>query len=95
MEFIFSKLPIDLVKNILLFDDHFIMRKGNIVSIIPKNDNRYSLLKFITLKIGYIHNFNNNTKRYGYYFNNLYDYAERLNNNMDLFEITITEKKTT
>lgn len=36
MKFIFSSLPDDIIKNILLYDDHFIMRKGEIVSIIPK-----------------------------------------------------------
>ena len=44
MKSIFCKLPLDIIKYILLYDEHFIMRKGEIVSIIPKTDYRYILL---------------------------------------------------
>jgi hypothetical protein len=36
MKFKFCKLPLDIIKYILLYDEHFIMRKGEIISIIPK-----------------------------------------------------------
>jgi hypothetical protein len=45
MKFLFSFLPEDIIKYILLFDEHFIMRKGEIISIIPKTDYRYNLIK--------------------------------------------------
>jgi hypothetical protein len=90
MKFVFCNLPHDIINNILLYNEHFIMRKGVIISIIPKTDNRYKLLKFITLKLGYIENFNNEI-RYNYYFHNLYDYEGRQQNNSDLFQVTINE----
>lgn len=66
------------------------MRKGEIVSIIPKTDNRYKLLDFITLKLECAENFNNEI-RYKYSFHNLYNYEGRQLNNSDLFDITINE----
>ena len=90
--FIFSKLPNDIIKHILLYDEHFIIRKGRITSIIPKNDYRYSLLQFITYRVGYVHKIGEST-RYGYYFNNLYNYNGRNTNNSDLVEVTFTENK--
>lgn len=39
-----TKLPSDIKYKILLFDDNFIMRNGMIMTKIPKNDERYSLL---------------------------------------------------
>ena len=91
MKFIFCNLPYDIIKNILLYDEHFIMRKGEIISIIPKSDNRYKLLNFITLKRNSIENLTNNTIRYEYYFNNLYDYEGRQINNSDLIQVNINE----
>lgn len=88
MKFVFCKLPDDIINNILLYDEHFIMRKGVIISIIPKTDNRYKLLKFITLKLDCVENFNN-ISRYNYYFHNLYDYEGRQQNNSDLIQVTI------
>lgn len=90
MKFVFCNLPCDIIKNILLYDEHFIMRKGEIISIIPKTDNRYKLLNFITLNLHSIENFNNKTK-YNYYFNNLYNYEGRQKNNSDLIQVTINE----
>ena len=52
MKSIFCKLPLDIIKYILLYDEHFIIRKGGIVSIIPKTDYRYTLLNFITFNLG-------------------------------------------
>ena len=70
MKFIFCKLPLDIIKYILLYDEHFIMRKGEIISIIPKTDYRYILLNFITFNVDYLENYNNEL-RYKYYFQNL------------------------
>lgn len=48
-------LPKDVVHAILLFDPRFILRNGELVSIIPKDDERYSILHFMTRTRTYIH----------------------------------------
>jgi hypothetical protein len=35
IDFIFCKLPIDITKYILLYDEHFTVINGKIISIIP------------------------------------------------------------
>jgi hypothetical protein len=45
MKNIFHKLPQDMINYILLYNEHFSMRKGKIISIIPKTDDRYNLIK--------------------------------------------------
>ena len=90
MEFKFCKLPLDIIKYILLYDEHFIMRKGEIISIIPKTDYRYILLNFITFNLDYLENYNNEL-RYKYYFPNLYNYEGRAINNSDLIQVNINE----
>jgi hypothetical protein len=45
MKFIYHNLPQDIINYILLYDPHFNMRKGKIISIIPKTDYRYNLIK--------------------------------------------------
>ena len=90
MKFIFCKLPLDIIKYILLYDEHFIMRKGEIVSIIPKTDYRYILLNFITFTFDYLENYNNEL-RYKYYFPNVYNYEGRVKNNSDLIQVNINE----
>jgi hypothetical protein len=90
MKFIFSHLPNDIIKHILLYDEHFIMRKGNIISIIPKTDYRYNLLNFITLHLKDVENRNNLTK-YKYHFHNLYDYKGRANHNVDMIQVNLYE----
>jgi hypothetical protein len=51
MNFIFSKLPLDIIKyEILPYDKNFIIRKGEIIAIIPKDDTRYDLLSRIPPK---------------------------------------------
>ena len=43
---IFSKLPFDLIKEVLLFDSHFVQRRNKtlvLIDKIPKNDYRYQL----------------------------------------------------
>lgn len=87
MAFIFEKLPTDIIKKIVLYNDNFIIRKGEIISIIPKNDYRYKLLSNITLKLNKIYG----NDRYNYFFPNLYNYEERTNNN-DLFQVSINEQ---
>ena len=93
MKFIFCKLPNDIIKHILSYDEHFIIRKGEIISIIPKTDYRYNLLNSITFNLGYIEKFNNNESRYNYYFPNLHNYEERTKTNSDLIQVSINEQK--
>jgi hypothetical protein len=45
MKNIFHKLPQDMINYILLYNEHFSMRKGKIISIISKTDDRYNLIK--------------------------------------------------
>ncbi len=92
MKFKFCKLPLDIIKYILLYDEHFIMRKGENISIIPKTDYRYILLNFITFNLNYLENYNNEL-RYNYYFPNLHNYEGRVKNNSDLIQVSINEKK--
>jgi hypothetical protein len=90
---IFCNLPDDIIKNILLYDEHFIMREGTIVSIIPKTDYRYKLLNFITLHPSHIENSNTTTYTctYKYDLPNLYNYKGRSNHNSDLMHVNINE----
>ena len=90
MKPIFCNLPLDIIKYILLYDEHFIMRKREIVSIILKTDYRYILLNFITFTLNYLENYNNEL-RYKYYFQNLYNYEGRVKNNSDLIQVNINE----
>ena len=90
MNHIFRKLPLDVIKYIFLYDEHFIMRKGEIISIIPKTDYRYNLLNFITFNCSEIY-LQNNELRYKYYFPNLYNYEGRQMNNSDLIQVNIHE----
>jgi len=39
------KLSDDIINNILSYDKHFIIRKGKLVSVIPKDDYRYNILQ--------------------------------------------------
>lgn len=43
---LFSKLPLDLIKNVLVFNNNFVIRRGELVTIkkIPKHDARYKML---------------------------------------------------
>jgi hypothetical protein len=66
------------------------MRKGEIISIIPKTDYRYILLNFITFNLEYFENINNEL-RYKYYFPNLHNYEGRVKNNSDLIQVNINE----
>jgi hypothetical protein len=44
---IFVNLPTDIIKHIICFDKHFILRNNKLVSRIPKDDCRYKVLKYI------------------------------------------------
>jgi hypothetical protein len=90
MEFLFRNLPNDVIKHILLYDEHFIMRKGNIVSIIPKTDYRYKLLHFFMPKLRIKENLHN-TIKYTYHLPNLYNYKDRQAHNSDLINVNINE----
>jgi len=53
---LFSRLPVELINTILSFDKHFTIRKGEPVTIIPKDDQRRDLLlKKTLLKNGYVY----------------------------------------
>jgi hypothetical protein len=70
------------------------MRKGEIVSVIPKTDARYHLLQYITCNLDYVETINNyNEKIYRYYFTNLYHYDERVKFNSDAIYVTMKEDK--
>lgn len=50
MHIIYSKLPKDIIDYILCFTPQFIMRKGKLTSIFSQNDERYKMLKYVTIK---------------------------------------------
>lgn len=53
---LFSRLPIELINTIISFDKHFTIRKGEPVTIIPKDDPRRELLlKKQLLTGGYVY----------------------------------------
>jgi hypothetical protein len=66
------------------------MRKGELISIIPKTDIRYKLLDCITCSLNYVEK-NGNTYDYKFFFKNLYNYDGRKSNNSDLIHIKLTE----
>jgi hypothetical protein len=90
MKFIFSKLPNDIINKILLYDEHFIMRKGNIISIIAKSDYRYNLLKLIVCTEYSYENYNNKLIC-TYNLPNLYNYEGRSNTFSDAIFVYIKE----
>jgi hypothetical protein len=63
---VFKTLPLDVVKYCLTFDQRFRIRKGEIVQRIPKNDERYSILKEKPL-IYYRKEMYNNSNMYASY----------------------------
>lgn len=90
--FLFSKLPRDVIYYLLLFDEHFIMRNGEIVSIIPKTDYRYRLLEWTTLHKDHVETYSN-VNWYHYYFRNLYHYPGRQLYNSDYLQVVIQEQE--
>lgn len=92
MKFLFKNLPDEIINYILLYDDHFIMRNGKLISIFLKTDYRYVVLSHITLKFAFCESYHYST-RYQYYFQNLFDYYGRQRNNSDLIQVTMSESK--
>jgi hypothetical protein len=92
MEFIFCKLPNDIKKYILLYDEHFIVRNGKIISIIPKTDYRYKLLNNITSTSYHIKK-NDNTYVYRYFFQNFCNYFDGEIKNDEIIEIQVIENE--
>jgi hypothetical protein len=88
MKDIFCNLSRDIINYILLYDEHFIMRKGKIISIIPKTDDRYRLLNSITFRLHYFEMYNAEL-RYIYNVPNLYDYEGR--HTHDIIQVDINE----
>ena len=94
---LFTKLPPDIINHIISFDKHFILRKGELVSVIPKDDERYKILHFVTLRLSrppriHIHPSECSHKsEYVFDFPNLYDISERETQHIDndLFEVRI------
>jgi hypothetical protein len=92
MEFIFCKLPKYIKKNILLYDEHFIVRNGKIISIIPKTDYRYKLLNNITSTSYHIKK-NDNTYVYRYFFQKFCNYFDGEIKNDEIIEIVLIESE--
>ena len=81
MHIIYSKLPRVIIDYILCFTPQFIIRKGKLTSIFSKEDERYKMLEYITIKpvenplpyysfLGGSYIFN---ERYEYDFHNQYN----------------------
>ena len=88
----FKNLPDVLINIILSYNEYFKIRKGQLISIIPKNDYRYNLLNKITFSIIYYNNLYNNIVRYEYNYNeNLIDFEEKTNQNIgnDMIQVDI------
>ena len=45
MEFLFSELLTDVIKYIMLFDEHFIMKEGKMITRFSKSVFRYNIVK--------------------------------------------------
>jgi hypothetical protein len=88
---IFSNLPDDIKKHILSFDNHFKIRRGQIVSVIPKDDFRYKLLEYITIRLTKVTRIFSNKFDYDYNFPNLFDIEDRKKQFIDddMCQITI------
>jgi len=90
MGFIFANLPDEIIKQILLYNENFILRNGKIMCLIPKSDYRYAVIDSITYKLDYMVRLYGMV-RYHFFFPNLYNYKERRMNNSDKIQITINE----
>lgn len=77
MKSIFSRLPNDIINYILVFNERFTIRNGELVSIISKNDYRYKLLHYITVRLVNTENIPNNKINQKFSLDNLYDMTER------------------
>jgi len=105
MHIIYSKLPKAIIDYIVCFNPQFIIRKGKLTSIFSKDDERYKMLEYITIKLvenkipyysllgmSYI-----SDKRYEYEFHNQHNNlkSERINQfiDNDSMNVTITIHK--
>ena len=70
---IFSNLPEDIIKYILSFDKHFIIRRGQVVSVIPYDDTRYDVLRFTMRTLQYSRHLLSTHDRYVYRLPNRYN----------------------
>jgi hypothetical protein len=78
---LYSKLPRDIIDYILCFNPQFIIRKGKLTSILLKEDERYKMLEYITIKpvenpstyFSYLGMSYISDKRYEYEFHNQYN----------------------
>jgi hypothetical protein len=90
---LFSKLPLDIILyEILPYDKHFKIRKGKLVSVIPKDDERYVICQYITRTLNHSYIIGNMHRRYEFYLHkNKYDFVERRNQNIedDYIEMTM------
>jgi hypothetical protein len=77
MKSIFSKLPNDIINYILGFNENFTIRNGELVSIISKNDYRYKLLHYITIRLVNTENRPDNNINMKFSLDNLCDIVER------------------
>ena len=92
---IFVNLPSDIIKHIICFDKHFILRNNELVSIIPKDDSRFKVLNYIIKEKTNEHfTINNNNYKYKctYKMANLYNIPGRQEQNIsnDMIEMQIT-----
>jgi len=100
MHIIYSKLPKAIIDYIVCFNPLFIIRKGKLTSIFSKDDERYKMLEYITIKpvenkipyysllgMSYI-----SDKRYEYEFHNQYNSLklERMNQFIDNDSMSVT-----
>ena len=79
----FTKLPNDIINHIITYDKHFIIRKNKLVSIIPKDDYRYSLLHYNCLSLSRIVNISKKEILYQYNLPNICNINERIINYVD------------
>ena len=90
---IFSNLPSDIIKHIICFDKHFILRNNELVSRIPKDDCRFKLLSHI-IKEKTNDNFTTNANKYRciYKLANLYNIPGRQEQNIsdDMIEMQMS-----
>jgi hypothetical protein len=88
----FKSLPDVLINIILSYNEYFKIRKGKLITIISKNDFRYSILNKITLSFVDRHYLYNNIVRYEYNYNeNLIDFEEKTNQNIqnDMIQVDL------
>lgn len=86
---IFSNLPSDIIKHIICFDKHFILRNNKLVSRIPKDDSRFKVLNYIIKEKTNEHFTTNNKYRCIYKLDNLYNIPGRQEQNIsdDMIEM--------